>query len=110
MHRALPVALVLFALAGCANDAADLRSYLHDQHQYASDYSEALTDASYKVNGGDITIKTHLYFQATAGQEVCNWASEWLYTGGRDGSIQVLNKDGDILSQRHAESDVCSFG
>lgn len=97
-------------LAGCTNDSSDLREYLHTQYQYQPDYS-ALKGASYTYADGDVTVKTNLYTEFTDAQEVCGWVSDWLYEErGEDGSIKVLNRDGDTLSQRRAARDVCSFG
>lgn len=100
---------VLLALAACGQNASDLQNYLHDQHQYDHDYA-LLNGATYSDDGGRVVIKTQTLTEFTAAQNVCDWASEWLYGNGNSGSIKVLNRDGDVLAQRRAETDVCAAG
>jgi len=108
IRRFAPLAVV-FALAACGQSAGNLQSYLHDQHQYDQSYG-VLKGATYTDKDNRIVVKTRALTEATAAQDVCGWVSEWLYGNGDDGSIKVLNRDGDVLSQRRAKTDSCSFG
>src|SRR5690348_537457 len=98
IRRLAPLA-ALFVLAACGQSAGDLQKYLHDQHQYDHDYA-VLNGATYGDDDGHVVIKTQTVTEFTAAQDVCGWVSEWLYGSGRDGSIKVLNRDGDVLAQR----------
>jgi hypothetical protein len=115
--RALLIAAAaLLALAGCSSGAGkadDLHKYLADQWSFSPDYA-AVKNADISYSGGDVKATTDLTdIDFTQAQEVCGWVSAWLYdqgNGDAQSTIQILDRSGDVLSQRKHANDSCSMG
>ena len=110
--RRIVLLLAVLTLTACSSDSSkadDLRKYLADQWGFSQDYS-AVKDSKISYDNGAVTMATKLYVDYTEGQEICGWVSDWLYEGSDHGTVRVLNRDGDVLSQRKHVNDVCSFG